>query len=306
MTQPKAGMIRWWGLGIFVVLVAAIGLLWLLVVDDLVKAKIEEEGTAAVGAKVELDAANLTLFPTGLTLTRLQVTNPDEPMTNLVEITRLTMDLDGLQLLGRKVIIDEIQVDGVQFGTARATSGAIDDRVWGGAPGTSQDDSTFSLPPLEVPNIQQILEQEDLETLKLIGAIQTDLQREREVWRQRLETLPGNAEFAKYQKRIEGLKNSTQGGVGGILGGVDELKTIKNDIEQDLANLKTARKEFGEKVALLNQRMAQIQTVTQRDVQRLKEKYSLSPKGLANLGQTLLGKHIGAELKEAVGWYEML
>ncbi len=57
MTQPKAGMIRWWGLGIFVVLVAAIGLLWLLVVDDLVKAKIEEEGSASVGAKVELDAA---------------------------------------------------------------------------------------------------------------------------------------------------------------------------------------------------------------------------------------------------------
>jgi len=113
MTQPKAGMIRWWGLGIFVVLVAAIGLLWLLVVDDLVKAKIEEEGTAAVGAKVELEAADLTLFPTGLTLTRLQVTNPDEPMTNSVEIARLTMNLDGLQLLGRKVIIDEMLVDGV-------------------------------------------------------------------------------------------------------------------------------------------------------------------------------------------------
>ncbi len=306
MTQPKTGLIRWWGLGVFLVLVAGLALLWLLVVDGLVKAKIEEEGTAAVGAKVELEAADLTLFPTGLTLTRLQVTNPDEPMTNSVEIARLTMNLDGLQLLGRKVIIDEMQVDGVQFGTARSTSGAIDDRARGGTPGTSQDDSTFTLPPLEVPNVQRILEQEDLETLKLIRAIQTDIQREREVWKQRLETLPGKAEFAKYQKRIEGLKNSTKGGIGGILGGVDELNTIKKDIEQDLANLKMARKEFGEKVALLNQRFVQIQTAPQRDVQRLKEKYSLSPKGLANLGQTLLGKHIGAKLKEAAGWYDML
>ena len=70
--------IRWWGLGVFGVLVVAIGLVWLLVVDGLVKAMIEDKGTAAVGAKVELDAADLTLFPTGLTLTRLQVTNPDE------------------------------------------------------------------------------------------------------------------------------------------------------------------------------------------------------------------------------------
>ena len=298
--------IRWWGLGVFVVLVVAIGLVWLLVVDRLVKATIEDKGTAAVGAKVELDAADLTLFPTGLTLTRLQVTNPDEPMTNSVEIARLTMNLDGLHLLRRKVIIDEMQVEGVQFGTARATSGAIDDRARGGAPTESQEDETFTLPPLEVPNVQQILEQEDLETLKLIQAIQTDIQREREVWKQRLETLPGKGEFAKYQQRLEGLKSSTKGGIGGILGGIDEVKAIQQDIQQDLANLKTARKEFDEKVALLKQRMAQVKTASRRDVQRLKEKYSLSPQGLANLGQTLLGKHIGAKLKEAAGWYETL
>ncbi len=160
----------------------------------------------------------MTLFPTGLTLTRLQVMNPDEPMTNSVEIARLTMNLDGLQLLGRKVIIDKMQVDGVQFGTARATSGAIDDRARGGAPGTSLDDSTFPLPPFEVPHIQQILEQEDLKTLKLIRAIQTDIQREHEVWKQRLETLPGKAEFAKYQKRIEGLKNYSKEGLVAFLG----------------------------------------------------------------------------------------
>lgn len=306
MTQPKTGMIRWWGLGVFVVLVVAIGLLWLLVVDELVKAKIEEEGTAAVGAKVELASVNLTLFPAGLTLTRLQVTDPDEPMTNSVEIARVTTDLDGLQLLRRKVIINEMNVEGVQFGTVRVVSGAIDDRAVSSSSSEAGEDATFTLPPFEVPNVQNILEQEDLETLKLIRTIQEDIQREREVWKQRLETLPGKEAFAKYQKRIEGLKSSTRGGVGGVLGGVEELKTIKQEIEQDLEDLKSARKEFNEKVALLNQRMAQIQTAPQRDVQRLKEKYSLSPQGLANLGQTLLGKYIGEKLKDAVSYYEMV
>lgn len=306
MTQPQTGLIRWWGLGAFVVLVVAIGLFWLLVVDDMVKAKIEEEGTAAIGAKVELGAVDLTLVPTGLTLTHLQVTNPDKPMTNMVEIRRLTTDLDGLQLLRRKVIIHEMQVEGVQFGTARTTSGAIDDRAHRPDVSESKEDSRFTLPPFEVPNVKQILEQEDLETLKLIRAIQTDIQREKEFWKKRLRELPGKEKFAKYKKRIESLKNSTKGGVGGMLGGVDDLKTIKEDIEHDLAELKSTQKEFDEKVALLNQRIAQVQTAPQRDVKRLKEKYSLSPQGLANLGQTLLGKQIGAKLKEAVGYYEML
>lgn len=306
MTQQKIGLIRWWGLSVFVILVAAMVFLWLLVVDSFVKARIEEEGTAANGAKVELETADLTLLPTGLILTGLQVTNPNDPMINSVEIARLTMNLDGLQLLRQKVIIDEMLVDGVQLGTARTTSGAIDDRARGKGPAESQEDTSFTLPPFSVPNVQQILEQEDLETLKLIRAIQDDIQREREVWKNRLGSLPGEAEFAKYQQRIENLKGATGDGVEGILGGVDELKNIQHEIEEDLVSLKTARKEFDEKMRLLNQRIAQVQTAPQRDVQRLKEKYSLSPKGLANLGQTLLGKHIGAKLKEAAAYYSML
>ena len=308
MTARKPGMIRWWGLGVFAFLVVAMTLVWLLVVDGLVEYLIEDEGTKAVGAKVELDAADFSLFPAGLKLTRLQVTNPDEPMTNAVEIANLTMTLDGLRLLGRKVIIEEMRVDGVQFGTARATSGAIDDLVEpeAGAGSEGEEDSTFTLPPLEVPDVRQILEQEDLETLKLIETIQMDIQREQEVWKRRLAELPGKKEFEKYESRVKGLKDSTKGGVGGILGGVEEVKSIKKEIEQDLDNLKTARKEFDDKLALLKQRLAQVKTAPQRDVQRLKEKYSLSPQGLANLGQTLLGKQIGENLKDAAGWYEML
>ncbi|MDT7041332.1 TIGR03545 family protein [Candidatus Nitronereus thalassa] len=306
MTQPKTGVIRWWGLGAFVVLVCAIAALWLLVVDGLVKALIEEEGTKAVGAKVELGSADLTLIPAGLRLTRFQVTNPEKPMTNMVEIANLVMSLDGLQLLRRKVLISEMTVEDVQFGTARATSGAIEVRSQKLTEGPPQEELSFTLPPLKVPNVEQILEQEDLETLKLVRTIQNDIHREQEVWKQRLKTLPGQAEFAKYQKRIEELRSSTKKGVGDVLGGVEELKTIKQEIEQDLENLKSARKEFNEKIALLKQRIAQVQSAPQRDLNRLKEKYSLSPKGLANLGESLLGKQIGEKLQEGVGWYEMV
>jgi len=306
MTGQKAGAIRWWGLGVFVALVGAMVLFWLLVVDGLVESTIEEQGTRAVGAKVELDAADVTLFPLGLRLTRLQVTNPDEPLTNMLEVAGMTMNMDGLQALRRKVIIPEMRVEGVQFGTARATSGAIEDQAAQREPTEKEEETKFTLPPFEVPDVQQILEQEDLETLQLIRTIQDDIQREKEVWKKRLRELSGKEEFAKYKKRIETLKDATKGGIDGVVGGVEEIKTIKQDIEQDLEKLKAARTELNEKVAWLKQRMAQARTAPQRDVQRLKEKYSLSPQGLANLGQTLLGKQIGAKLKKAAEYYEML
>lgn len=300
--------IRWWGLGVFFVVVGAIALVWLFVVDGFVKAKIEEAGSTAIGAKVELDHADLTLFPTGLTLTRLQITNPDEPMINALEVAQLTMDVDSLYLLRRQVIIDKMTVNGVQFGTARATSGTIDGRKGTPSsqlPGSDQGEA-FQLPPFEVPDVQKILEQEDLETLELIETIQADIQREKELWEKRLEELPGKAQFEKYKKRIEDLKSSTRGGAGAILRGVDEVQSIQKEIERDLGQLKNARKEFYEKLALLKKRIAQAKTAPKNDVRRLKGKYSLSPQGLANLGQTLLGKHIGAKLKEGAAWYEKL
>ena len=54
--------IRWWGLGTFVVLTAIIGVLWIFFVDGWVKRLIEDVGTEAVGARVELGHADLSLF----------------------------------------------------------------------------------------------------------------------------------------------------------------------------------------------------------------------------------------------------
>ena len=101
--------IRWWGLGAFLVVAAILVCVWIFLVDGWVKYLIEEAGTEGVGAKVELDAADLSLFPAGLKLTRLQVTNPREPMTNAVEIANVNMGLDGLNLLRRKVIVEDLE-----------------------------------------------------------------------------------------------------------------------------------------------------------------------------------------------------
>lgn len=293
--------IRWWGLGAFVVAAAILGSVWIFFVDGWVKTVIEEAGTEAVGAKVELDAADLSLFPAGLTLTRLQVTDPKEPMTNAVEIANVTMGLDGLNLLRRKVIVEEMALEGVRLGTPRATSGATRE-----VPSQEEESGVFSidLPSLEVPDVKKILEQEDLETVRLIESLKADLKQEKDTWESRLKELPGKAQLAQYKERVKNLKQAKKGGVEGILGGVGEVQALKQDIEQEIASLKNAKKEFEEKVALLRTRMEEIKTAPKRDIQHLKAKYNISPQGLANMSQTLLGGQIGSWVREGAIWYE--
>ncbi|MDH3504627.1 MAG: TIGR03545 family protein [Nitrospirota bacterium] len=294
--------IRWWGLGAFVVFAVTLGCVWIFFVDGWVKGLIEGAGTEAVGAKVELDAADLSLFPAGLLLTRLQVTNPKTPMTNAVEIAKVTMGLDGLNLLRRKVIVEEMALEGVRLGTPRAISGVVKPVK----ETTTGEKGMFgiSLPSLEVPDVKNILEKEDLETIRLIETLKTDMQREKETWESRLKELPGKSQVAQYKERIKNLKKAGKGGLEGVLGGVGEVQSLKQDIEQEIESLKGAKKEFEDKVVLLRTRFEQIKTAPQRDIQHLKAKYNLSPQGLANMSQTLLGSEIGSWVREGAVWYE--
>ena len=299
-----AKWIRWWGLGAFMVVAVLAGCVWVFLVDGWVEGMIEDAGTAAVGAKVELDGADLSRFPAGLTLTRLQITNPRKPLTNVVEVARVAMGLDGLNLLRRKVIVEEMALDGVRLGTTREVSGAIHDTQPG--PDSEKDAGMFSisLPSREVPDVKKILEQEDLETIRLIETLKADIKQEKEAWETRLKELPGKAQLAEYKERVKNLKKAAKGGLEGVLGGVGEVQTLKQDIEQEIQSLKDARKEFEEKVALLRTRLEQVKTAPKRDIQRLKAKYNLSPQGLANMSQSLLGDEIGSMVRQGVEWYE--
>ena len=138
-------------------------------VDSLVERGIETIGTKLVGATVELGAADVSFFPLGIELKRLEVTNPDEPMRNAVEAARIAFGMEALQLLRRKVIIDEMTVDGVRFNTERKTSGAIVKQAEQKKPETAA--SSFSLPALDLPSARDILAKEDLESLKAITAV---------------------------------------------------------------------------------------------------------------------------------------
>ena len=294
--------VRWWGLGVFLVVVGVIAILWVFFVDGWVKRVIEDVGTDVVGAKVDLDHADLSLFPAGLTLSRLQVTNPNEPMTNAVEVARIAMGLDGLNLLQRKVIVEEMSVEGVRLGTPRTTSGAVKP-----VPEAATGEKGLfgiSLPSVEVPDVNTLLQHEDLETMRLIEELKADLKQEKAAWEARLQDLPGKAQVVKYKERVKQLKAATKGGLEGVLGGVGEVQSLKEEIDRDVQALKGARKEFDEKVALLKQRLQQIKTAPQRDIQRLQAKYNLTPQGLANMSQTLLGSQIGSWVHQGVEWYE--
>ena len=71
---------------------------------------------------------------------------------------------------------------------------------------------SIDLPSLEIPDVKNILEQEDLETIRLIETLKADLKLEKETWESRLNELPGKAKLAEYKQRVKKLKKPRRGG----------------------------------------------------------------------------------------------
>lgn len=153
--------IRWKALLPLSVVLGQLVLWGVFFADWTLKLAVETGGTAAVGAKVELADANLGILDGNVTLNGLQVTNPNAPMINLVEVEALVFDVGILPALERKVVIDTVAARGIRFNTPRQTSGALSPKPKASGDEESSSEvierfkSQIKVPPLQLSTLTQ-------------------------------------------------------------------------------------------------------------------------------------------------------
>ncbi len=116
---------RWKGIITLMILVIIIGIISILFIDRWIESGLEKTGQAIVGAKVDIHGLDLGLSPLSIEWQRLQVTDPDRTMKNVIETGRTAFKLNVPALLRKRIVIDEITLADVQSGTEREYDGAL-------------------------------------------------------------------------------------------------------------------------------------------------------------------------------------
>ncbi len=306
-------MNKWFGLKGLAVLAGGavlVVVIALFLIDGIIEKQVEKYGTRAVGARVDLAKADLAFFPPGITLTGLEVANPDSPMTNAVEVATISFALDVMPLLEKKVIIDDMTLARVQFNTQRKTSGAVP-----GLTPTEKDKEKeraasgcgdIELPALELSDVGSILSREKLESLDAVKAVKADIEAEKSKWQKKLTALPDQKRLESYKARVEKLTSGGSGQLGGFLSAAGDIQNIQKEIQQDLDALKNAQNSLNSEIASLNRKIDRLAANPMADVKRLADKYALSPEGLNNMSRVLMGDQMCGWVQKALGWYDRL
>lgn len=297
---------RWHGLIAFGVIAISLLILWVFLADLIVKRSIEKTGTRIVGAKVELAEADVHLLPVGITLKSLQVTNPDSPMSNAVEIGLIDFSLDTLNLLRKKFIVNTMGMEGIRFNTPRRTSGAVTPEKKEKEPPATTESTRFAMPgfpSFQLPDVHEILAREKLESLEQVKHLRREIDVLKSDWEKRLAQAPDRKTFEQYQERAKKLQKEAKG-ISGVLTIANDLKKLQKDVSKDLDELEDIQKDFTRDKDTLKKKLDQLRSAPQQDIHRILNTYTLSADGLGNITQLLFGPQIGDTVQKVIVWYK--
>ena len=290
---------------VLVLLMVALGAFWLFVVDWLIVREVERRGSEAVGAVVELDVADLSAFPPGIELTGLRITNPTSPMQNALEVRRIAGYINGTALLRGMLVVEELDVEGVRFGTPRASSGALSGASRGGIGAGARDAVAvaaggFQVPSFEIPKVDDVLAAEELSSVLQIESARAELDSIERRWREQLEALPDQEAFASYEKQLRQVLDDDD-----LLAGAQGLRELRKQLKRDVGAVRQAAKDLEVDLAAIQLRVREAREAPLADLRRLRDRYGLSAQGAANLSRRLFGEPIDQILQQAVRWSEV-
>ena len=301
--------IRWSGLIPFAAIVGSLCVLFILFIDILIERGIEAAGSDIVGAKVELGSAEFSFSPLGISLNHLQVTDPNAPMSNIVEINNVAFTMDGSYLIRRKLLINEMNIDGLRLNTQRKYSGAIA-KTKKAAPVTESkkidEKSTFKLPGFEMPDVDEILKKETLKVDEAANILKTDIPETKQSWESLKAALPDQKRLDSYKTRFNEVCNVNDKDIKKLKVAIDKCKTLKSDIAKDSALIKQTQNQINKDTGRLNNELKTLISSPKEDYKYLLSKYSLSTEGATNIGVLFFGDKVKTWSDTAIYWYNKL
>jgi len=290
-------IIRWWGISAFAVLIILAAAIWFLLAPKLIASSIEEFGSEALGAKVDVARVELGLSPLTVGIFGLQAADPDKPMQNLLEVEEVTFAVDLDALLWKKIVIDELNLSGVKLATARAESGSL-----GGGRRSSQlvdQIVTIEMPELSEADLDAAVEKTDLITLKRIDEFKSRQADIESRWQNALDKEAFNARQEKLKREFQRLSKRAKKNKLNLIKDRKDWKKLKKAIDSERRQLTGLSDQLKQDRQLLSQQYQSVKQGPDDDLKAVMGQFGLGD-GVDGLVDRYLGPKYTPWVKRAI------
>lgn len=301
-------IIRWSFLLTTIIIIALIAILNILFFDKILKKVIISTGQTIVGAKVEIDYLKTSFKNCSVTINGFRAADKNNYFKNLVDIEKIRFDVRFAPLLRKKVVIDEMSLGGLRWQTDRKTSGELPKKK------KSNKESKFAkmfktakektvtefnnLPSVEMFNkiqdqiknfdVNKLIEDSGLSSIKEVEKVSADLQDKYKSYQDKINNFNYEEKINRAKTLADDLSKSKFGSLADIANTakkVNELKTLKKEFDDILAELNNAKKDVSATIDVTKQ----IKNTITNDVNMICEKISIPTLNTKNISQMLFG-----------------
>ncbi|WP_404397338.1 TIGR03545 family protein [Idiomarina loihiensis] len=301
----KRSIIRWPGLAVFagfVLLLVAISWLFL---DAIIKVTLEHTLGRLNGAEVNIERVEHTWMPLSLTMAGIQVTDPNEPKNNRVQVGEASADISPTEIVLGRTLIEQLTMTGVRVNQPRESEGDVyvmpdkeDVQNWANQ---SWDKLTTAL-----PSVDEIVSQVDLRTETVIGEAKAAYEQQEQEVKAAREALPSKDKIKEYEEKIKQITEGKVEGLGDIAARKKALDELKDSIRTDKEAVSNFRDEVKQAKEVVQQQIAELKNAPGNDIDRIKSFFSLDGSGLENVTGLLLGEKAREWSKYVLLAYEQL
>ncbi len=115
----KIKIFRWRAVGPLLLVLVLLGVLYWVFSDRIAETTTEEASTELLGTQVDVGSLTINERDASVRMERLEVADPFDRNRNLLEAALVTVDIEPVPLLEKKLVVSRISLQDLTFGTAR-------------------------------------------------------------------------------------------------------------------------------------------------------------------------------------------
>lgn len=252
-----------------------------------------------VGAEVNIDKVSLQLAPLAIEVNNLQVTDAAKPTHNSLSFAKANASLELWPALLGYYVIDELTVDGLQYGAERQNAGEVYR-----APGTlGENIDLASMLQVDLPDADELIARAKLETPAKAEALKQLALSEQQQLKDLQSQLPTKDTLAKYQADIKALTDSKIAGPADLTAKAQQLQQLKDQLNAQKAKVEQVKQQLTQSKDTLAKAVADLKAASKADLTKVQQLANLSDGGLAGISQIVLGDAWGERVAQLQSLY---